>query len=110
MKSITNGFDARKKVDARLELNHLPFKEGKIKLEGVDLKNNIPYAYRVTFFGNTVSLKDLLGEDKLGALDWLSNFTRTYDANNVRLDLQTDGIDLTVDSTTYTDAFCSYNI
>lgn len=103
---ITNGFDARKKVDARLELNHLPFKEGKIKLEGVDLKNNIPYAYRVTFFGNTVSLKDLMGEDKLGALTWLGNFTRTYDANNVRLDLQTDGIDLTVDSTTYTDAFC----
>ena len=58
---IVNGFDARKKVNAKIELNSMPFQEGKIKLEGVDLKNNAPYAYRVTFFGNTVDLKDILG-------------------------------------------------
>ena len=34
---ITGGFDARTKKDATLELNYLPFKKGKIKLEGVDL-------------------------------------------------------------------------
>ena len=28
---IVGGFDARKKTSATLELNHLPFKEGKIK-------------------------------------------------------------------------------
>lgn len=102
---IVNGFDARKKVNAKIELNSMPFQEGKIKLEGVDLKNNAPYAYRVTFFGNTVDLKDVLGEDKLSGLRWLSNFTRTYTAATVLVDLQTDGRDLTVDSTTYTDAF-----
>lgn len=102
---IVNGFDARKKVDAKIELNSMPFQEGKIKLEGVDLKNNAPYAYRVTFFGNTVDLKDILGEDKLGGLSWLGNFQRTYTAATVLLDLQLDGRDLTVDSTTYTDAF-----
>ena len=63
--SIENGFDGRTKKDATIELNHLPFRDGKIKLEGVDLKNNVPYAYRITFFGSTVTLKDLLGEDKL---------------------------------------------
>src|SRR5210317_2141976 len=55
---IDNGFDARKKVNAQIELNDLPFTTGRVKLEGVDLKGNKPYAYRVTFFGNTVNLKD----------------------------------------------------
>ena len=32
---INNGFDARKKASARIELNSIPFKEGKVKLEGV---------------------------------------------------------------------------
>ena len=66
--SITNGFDARKRKSANLELNFLEFREGKIKLEGVDLRDSVPYCYKVRFTGNTVTLKDLLGEDKLGAL------------------------------------------
>ena len=51
---IVDGFDARIRKSATLELNHLPFKKGKVKLEGVDLKNNKAFAYRITFFGNTV--------------------------------------------------------
>ena len=100
---IVDGFDARTKKDATLELNYLTFKKGKIKLEGVDLQNRRPKSYRITFFGNTVELKDLLGEDKLDALDWLNNFTLDYDASNVKFRLQS-GADFTVDSVTYTDA------
>ena len=37
--SITNGFDGRSRVSATLELSHLKFKKGKIKLEGVDLSD-----------------------------------------------------------------------
>jgi len=102
---IDNGFDARKKVDAKIELNYMPFQEGKIQLQGVDMRNNKPYAYRIVFFGNTVNLKDILGEDKLSSLSWLSGFTRTYNAAQVKTDLQANGIDLTVGGTTYTDAF-----
>jgi hypothetical protein len=58
-------FDARKKVDAQLEVNYIPFREGKIFLNGVKMKNNKPFAYNVTFFGNTVTLKDLLGDDEI---------------------------------------------
>ena len=65
---IVNGFDARLKVNSRLEINDLPFKKGKIKLEGVDLQDRKPHTYRITFFGNTVELKDLLGDDKLNDL------------------------------------------
>ena len=68
------GFDARTKTDAELYLNYKLFKKGKIKLEGVQLKNNEPYTYKLTFFGNTVNLKDLVGEDKLTGLDNLRNY------------------------------------
>jgi hypothetical protein len=100
---IIDGFDARKKAAANIELNYLPFTAGRIKLEGVDLKDNKPYAYRVTFFGNTVNLKDKLGETKLSALTWLNNFAYDYDAASVRAIMQGGG-DITVGGTLYSDA------
>lgn len=86
---IQNGFDGRTKKDAVIELNTLPFRNGKIKLEGVDLKNNIPHTYKITFFGSTVTLKDLLGEDKLQSLD-LTSYNQVYNAEEVRVSLFKD--------------------
>jgi len=83
-KNIVGGFDARNKVDARLEINNKPFREGKIKLEGVNLKNGITDSYKITFFGNTVNLKDVLTDEKLETLDWLDNFSLEYSADEVR--------------------------
>lgn len=80
---ITNGFDARSKVDAFLELNDLPFKTGKIALTGVDLKNNVPHTYKVTFYGDTVNLKDILGDDQLSNLTQLSDYDQLYNYTNV---------------------------
>ena len=94
---VVGGFDARKKTNATLELNHLPFTEGKIKLEGVSLRNNKPYSYKITFFGNTVNLKDKLGDTKLSALTWLGYFTQDYDSTQVRSILTSGGQDVTVD-------------
>ena len=70
---ISNGFDARKKVKASLELNDIPFKEGKIALTGVDLKKGVPHTYKVTFYGNTVDLKDILGDTQLATLEKLGD-------------------------------------
>ena len=95
--------DARKKTAARLELNNKEFRKGKIKLNSVNLKNGKPHTYKITFFGNTIDLKDLLGEDTLSSLDWLDNFSHEYSATQVRTALGS-GIDKTVDSVTYTDA------
>ena len=86
---IIDGFDARIKKDANIELNNLPFRNGKIKLEGVDLKNNTPHTYRITFFGSTVTLKDLLGEDKLQSLD-LTDHDKVYSNTDVRSALSFD--------------------
>ena len=90
---IVGGFDARKKKASKIELNNLPFKEGKLKLEGVDLKNNVPHTYRVTFFGNTVELKDLIGEDKLSALSSLTTFNKVYNVAGIKAGLQLDPTD-----------------
>ena len=84
---IINGFDARLKVNARLEINNLPFQNGKIKLEGTSLKNNTIYSYKLTFFGNTVELKDLLGDDDLQDLP-LNDYNDVYSAERIRQGLQ----------------------
>ena len=97
---ITDGFDSRIRVPAKLELNSIPFKRGYIQLEGVDLKNNKAHTYRITFFGNTVSLKDLLGDDLISSLTWLDNFSLDYSPTNIKTHLTT-GINKTVDSVTY---------
>lgn len=100
---ILSGFDARKKVSANIELNHLPFTEGKIRLEGVEMKNNKPYAYKITFFGNTVNLKDKLADTKLSALNWLDNFAEDYSEADVISTIQA-AKDIAVGGVTYIDA------
>ena len=81
---IDFGFDARNKADARLELNDLPFKDGKIKLNGVDLKNNLAHTYHITFFGNTVNLKDVLGDDLLSSLAALDDNSQVYNYSSIK--------------------------
>ena len=85
---IENGFDARTKKDAIIELNHLPFRNGKIKLEGVDLKNNVAHTYKITFFGSTIVLKDILGEDKLSSLSSLNALSETYSPTDIETGLK----------------------
>jgi hypothetical protein len=87
---IDSGFDGRKKVSATIELNNIPFKTGKIKLEGVDMKNNKPHTYRITFFGDIVELKDKLGEKKLSELDFSAYQPLNYDPATVEAKLTTE--------------------
>jgi hypothetical protein len=95
-------FDARKKVSAKIELNTIPYRDGKIRLEGVDLENGKPKSYRVTFFGNTVNLKDVLGDDEINSLTWLSNFNTIYSEAKIKDILtRSEGLQVTVGSDTY---------
>ena len=59
--TLLSDFDARKRRSARIELNQMPYKKGHIRLDGVNMKDNKPYTYRVTFFGETVNLITLMG-------------------------------------------------
>ena len=84
---IQNGFDARLRRDSRIDVNYLPYKVGRLKLDGVDMRSNKPYAYRVTFYGSIVELKDVLGEDKLFSLDAL-NINKGYSPEAIFSSLQ----------------------
>jgi len=84
--NIDNTFDARIKHTGRIEMNGLPFKYGKWKLEKVSVKQGNPYAYTITFFGNLVSLKDKLRNYELKDLD-LSAYNHTYNPDNVKTGL-----------------------
>lgn len=85
---IANGFDARNKVDALISINSIPFKKGFVTLTGVEMRNNKPYAYKITFYGETVSLKTTLGDDKLGALLKLEDYDLPYNSATVKARLQ----------------------
>ena len=87
---IQNGFDARTRKSANIELNTLPFTDGRVKLEGVDLKDNKPHTYKITFFGSTVTLTDLVGDDTLASLDSLTSLNAIYNSTNVKAGLQAD--------------------
>lgn len=99
------GFDARKKKEAELYLNYKLFKKGKVKLEGATRRDNKAHTYKLTFFGNGINLKDLLGEDKLDALAMLKDdaFKFTYSDANIR-SYMSGGLDITHSAVTYTDA------
>ena len=81
-------FNANTKLRAILELNYKRFKSGYIVLNGVKLKNNQPDSYNITFFGETVTLKDKLKDKRLSSLDF-SQFDHAYDVANVRQGVQT---------------------
>ena len=63
--------------DGWIEIDATFFRSGKIQLESVQLKNNKPYAYKITFYGDIVKLKDRFGEDKLKDLDY-SAYSHDY--------------------------------
>lgn len=102
--NIIDSVDPRLRMDARIDLNFSRFEKGKIKLDGVKMKNNKPYAYKITFFGNTVTLRDKFRNDKLDALAWLKNFSFSYSNTNV-IDTLKNGKDVEVDGVTYEKAF-----
>lgn len=84
---IDGGFDARVKIDAYIEIDANRFNNGKVKLEGVEMKNNQPFAYKITYYGDTVNLKDVIGEDKLNVLP-LSSYNIAYNNTNIKSKFQ----------------------
>lgn len=102
---VDGGFDARTRKDGVIDIDTLDFKRGKISLTEVKITNNQPEYYRIVFYGDSVKIKDLLGEDKLQDLEWLDNFNHDYTSDNVKTGLTT-GLDFTVDSVLYEKAVC----
>ncbi len=98
-----DGFDNQIFCNARIELNHLHFRFGKIKLEEAVLKNGQPSMYKVTFFGDTLTLTELIEEDSLNNLLWLNNFNHVASNAYIKDGLE-NGKNFTVSGVTYNDA------
>jgi len=87
---ISGGFDARVRVNAILKLNGVDYKIGKIKLNSVAMRDNKAYSYKVVFYGETIALNTILGEEKLSNLDSLDPENLLYNANEIKAHLQLD--------------------
>lgn len=68
--SVDNGYDARKRKDAYIELDTIPFRKGKVQLEKASFKDGVVDNYTLTFYGSLVSLKDTFAGKKLFDLDF----------------------------------------
>jgi hypothetical protein len=79
---VEGNFLANVRVNAKIEIDTIPFRSGKIQLEKANIKNNMVESYTITFYGETVSLKDRFKEEKLNVLD-LSSLNFTYSGGAV---------------------------
>lgn len=95
--SLVNGYDARFRSDAEIQLNHTPFRKGTIRLNKVLMKSNKAYAYDLTFFGSTATLSRILGEKRLNSLTTLKDYNHDWTFDNVKLGIESG---LTVGSDT----------
>lgn len=75
---LTDGYDSRIKRKAFISLNGITFRNGYIRLSEASLSNGQPKSYSITFFGQIVSLKDILGDDELKSLSALSIYNHEY--------------------------------
>ena len=86
---IDGGYDARVKREALIKINGQDYREGFMSLSSVSMKKQLPYAYKVIFYGKTVNLKRLFGDDELDDLAsypnaYLSQFNQIYSAANAK--------------------------
>lgn len=81
---IDNGFNANKRYDAEIEINHTPFRKGRIELQSANRDKGVITHYSLVFYGTLKSLTDKFGEDKLINLTNLNDLIPfTYNATNV---------------------------
>lgn len=86
--SINNGFDARIRHSAILEIETIPFRKGTISLQGCSKVGNRPTKYDLTFYGLLIDLKDVIGDAYLNSLDF-SEYDITYSSTNVKTGMVT---------------------
>ena len=66
--SIDNGFDARSKVEGSIDIDGVPFKLGKWRLNKCNIVKGRLESYTINFFGNLPNISDTIGEDMLSDL------------------------------------------
>ena len=86
---IVNGYDARIKKEAVIKINGVDKYRGYIQLNSVNLKDNLPNRYKVFFTGQTAKLKEIIKDQKLQDLSYLSQYDHEYNTTNILNGIQT---------------------
>ena len=87
---IDNGFDSRTKVKGHIEIDGVPFRTGKWRLNSATGTKGNATNYKINFFGDTASIKDIIGKDRLRDLDF-RGLDHDHTALQVRIGL-TNGL------------------
>jgi hypothetical protein len=69
--------------EAKIEIDLTTFRTGKIQIEKSNLKNGSVESYTLTFYGDIVTLFDLIGDEKMNTLD-LSAYSHLYTGSEVQ--------------------------
>ena len=88
-------WDNRLRINAYIEINRTPFRNGKVEIEKANIVNGRVESYTITFYGTLVNLKDTFGEDKLSDLDY-SSVEFDYDGVEVYNRITDDSTDYDV--------------
>jgi hypothetical protein len=81
--NVDNAFDHRIKYYGFIEINTIPFRDGKFTMQKANKKNGFIESYTINFVGNLVQLKDKFKEDKLNQLEGLDELNFEYNFTNV---------------------------
>jgi len=76
--------------DAKIEIDLTNFRTGKIQIEKSNLKNGSVESYTLTFYGDIVTLSDLIGDEKMNTLD-LSAYSHLYTGSEVQSRITDNG-------------------
>ena len=92
--NATIDFNVRR--EALIEIDLTTFRRGKISLEKTQVRNNEPYSYQITFYGDVASLKDTFGESKLVDITALSSTDMSYTFAQVSQRITDDATEHTI--------------
>ena len=91
---VDSTLDYQLRRDAKIEIDLVLFRTGKMQLEKANLKKGMPESYTITFYGDVRTLQDYFGDDKLAVLDF-SPYTHEYNGAEVQARI-TDSTDYDV--------------
>jgi hypothetical protein len=80
---VDSTLDHQLRRNAKIEIDLVTFRTGKIQLEKANLKKGRVENYSVTFYGDVRTLQDYFGDDKLAVLDF-SPYTSSYSGAEVQ--------------------------
>ena len=85
---LDNGFNQNFRYSGYIEIDTQVFRTGKWQLESANVKNNRVEDYKITFYGNLLSLTDKFKEDKLKDIAELNDYNFQYSGNEVGFRIQ----------------------